>query len=172
MTLQEIFNYANVLTEDGFNSLADCIDFLNEAQDLISSWDAVQAEPMSFILTSDSSDVWVPDDFISLKKATLDDYPYAINAEPWGGILSLPTGTTGTLKLWYTRQPATLLSTTPTQVPEVKTIYHRSMASYAAKMYHLIDDDPGLREAFKQEFLQSLSAYKTSSGMTANYFNF
>lgn len=171
MTLTEILTYANVLTEDGFDTLADCIDFLNEAQDLIAGWEPIQADPVEYTLTTNL--ITLPVDFLQMSHATYEDYPYLLTSQPWKGTLELPTSmTSGTLKIWYYKTPAVLLSSTPSQVPEVATKYHRAMASYAAKMYHLIDDDPALREAFRNEFMQSLTAMKTSTGFAANYINF
>lgn len=171
MTLQQILDYANTLTEDGFDNLADIIEFLNEAQELIARWDMVRATPMIYNLVT--NEIQLPDDFLQLAKATLDDYPLAISSEPWDGVLTLPTSiTSGTLKIWYYRTPEVLVSTNASQVPEVGVQYHRSMASYAAKMYYLIDDDAALREAYRNEFIASLSSMRVSSGMATNFVNY
>lgn len=170
MTLDEILTYANVLTEDAFEDLSDIIDWLNEAQDIIARWDKIQATPVEYELTS--NEITLPEDFMQLAKCTLDDVAYVPPSEPWAGDLTLHTELTeGTLKLWYYKFPEPLLAATPTQVPEVKSQYHRSMASYAAKMNFLKDDDPELREAFRVEFAQQLGAMKVSTGLTTQYYN-
>ena len=46
MTLEQILDYANILSEEAFDSLADIIEYINEAQDLIAKWDMIQATPV------------------------------------------------------------------------------------------------------------------------------
>jgi hypothetical protein len=171
MTLEQIFTYANTLTEDAFATLDDCIEFLNEAQDIICRWQPVQAAPVSYDLTS--NEVTLPADFMKLHKATLDDVAYFPPSAPWSGVLTLETSLVeGTLKIWYYKTPSVLVSSTPSQVPDVHEMYHRSMASYAAKMFNLIDDDPGLRDTFRNEFYGIISAMKVSSGIPIHYTNY
>lgn len=171
MTLEQIKAYANTLTEDAFETLDDLIDFLNEAQDIIGRWQMVPAAPVEYILTT--NEITLPADFLKLHKATFEGSPYYPPEAPWNGVLTLETGLTeGTVKIWYYKKPAVLLSTTPNQVPEVDSIYHRAMSSYAAKMFNLIDDDAALREAFRNEFYTSLSSMKVDTGIPIHYKNY
>lgn len=171
MTLRAILDYANTLTDGSFTDLSEIIHFLNEAQDLICRFDRIQAGPATYVLTTNS--ITLPTDCMQAAKMTYNDIPLVLEEEPWAGVITLPTAMTeGTIKLWYYRYPATLLSTTPTQVPDVGTQYHRAMASYAAKQYFLIDDDAALRDAFKTEFVQSLQALKMAPGFTGAFANY
>lgn len=173
MNLTEILAYANILTEDGFDSISDAIHYFNEAQAIISGVDPVKAEPMDYVLSGDT-EIQLPDDLLSIKRATLDGRPFRFSTNPWNGNLQLGQSLTGVLRIWYTRLPAELLVTTLDQVPEVREAYHRTIATYAAKMYHLVDDDPQLREAFRNEFEQSVALLKPpeSGGFISNYYNF
>lgn len=178
MTLQQIFNYANTLTEDAFGELADIIEYLNEAQDLVARFDRVRAAPIEFTLTTNS--VTLPADLMQVERMTYKlsadstvEIPFNQALEPWGSVLTLPTTmTSGVLTVWYYKIPATLLSTTPTQVPEVGAQYHRSLAVYAAKNYFMVDDDPAMREAYKAEFIGQLQSMRMSSGVVHNFHNF
>lgn len=171
MTLDEILDYANILTEDAFEGLSDIIEYINEAQDLIAKWDMIQAPPVEISLTSNA--VTLPEDFMKLHKMTLNDFPYTPPSAPWAGELTLETSIDeGTLKIWYYKKPTILSASTPSQVPEVKTEYHRAMASYAAKMFHLIDDDPALKAAFQDEFIKALSGNKIDTGIGIQYKNY
>lgn len=171
MTLEQILDYANVLSEEAFDSLADIIEYINEAQDLIAKWDMIQATPVEIPLTSNV--VPLPTDFMKLHKATIDDIPYNFPEEPWAGQVTLETERTeGVLKIWYYKKPTVLSASTPSQIPEIKSDYHRVLAVYATKMFHLVDDDQGLKEAFQQEFIMSLTGNKVSTGMATKYKNY
>lgn len=168
MTLTQILAYANVLTEDAFESLSDCLEFLNDAQDIIARYEMVQAAPVSYVLTTNQ--IILPVDFMKFHKATLNDVDYIPPESDWNGILALETSLIkGTIKLWYYKIPAVLVLTT--QTPEVNPVYHRSIATYAAKMFNLVDDDPALREAYKNEFYLSLSQMKIDHGFAIKYKN-
>ena len=171
MTLEQILDYANILSEEAFDSLADIIEYINEAQDLIANWDMIQATPVEIPLTSNV--VTLPTDFMKLYKMTLDDIPYSPPSAPWAGELTLEDSIEdGTLKIWYYKKPTILSASTPSQIPEIKSDYHRALAVYATKMFHLVDDDQGLKEAFQQEFIMSLTGNKVSTGMATKYKNY
>ena len=86
---------------------------------------------------------------MKLYKMTLDDIPYSPPSAPWAGELTLEDSIEdGTLKIWYYKKPTILSASTPSQIPEIKSDYHRALAVYATKMFHLVDDDQGLKEAF------------------------
>lgn len=171
MTITEILAHANILTESGFTALADAVAFMNEAQDLIARWDMVRADPV--IYTLHSNEIMLPEDLIQIARLEYNGSRISINAEPWGGFLTLPIGmTSGTLKVWYYRKPAVLLASTPTQVPEVGEQYHLAIAMYCAKQYFLIEDEPDMSERFHGEFLKTLQALKGASGAQTTFFNY
>ena len=172
MTLQEIFDYCNgSLLESELTGLSDIISFLNEAQNIIARLDMIQAAPVEIELSTNSFSL--PSDFLRLYKATIDDKPYSFEEKPWAGVQTLPEGLTeGTVKLWYYKKPTTLLSTTPTQVPDVDPVYHQIMGDYAASMYYLIDDDPAMRDAFKREFQNKIAAFKTPPATSNRFVNY
>jgi hypothetical protein len=172
MTLQEIFDYCNNhLLENELAEISDIIAFLNEAQNIIARIDLIQATPVEYTLTTNS--FTVPADFLRLHKATLDDVNIYFNEEPWAGVMTLPTSITeGTLKLWYFKKPVALSASTPSQVPEIGEQYHQLLADYAAKMYYLIDDDEGMRNAFAAEFNAKIAGLKTPPRFTHRFVNY
>lgn len=172
MTIQEIFDYCNTsLLESELTDLSDIISFLNEAQNVIARLDMIQAAPVEIELTT--NEFSLPADFLRLYKATLDDKPYAFDEKPWAGVQPLPEGLDeGTVKLWYYKKPATLLASTPTQVPEIDPIYHPLLGDYAAKMYYLIDDDPAMRDSFAREFQNKIAAFKTPPATSTRFVNY
>ena len=171
MTIQEIFNYANALTEDAFTDLDEIIVFINEAQDIVCRYDKIEAAPVTTTLTTNA--LTLPADFLEFHKLTYNDVPYLPSGKPWQGVLELPTTITdGTMKLWYYKKPSALLSTTPTQVPGIDAKYHRALSIYAAMMYFSVDDDPAQRENFKKMFYEILAANKNTTGTTISFTNF
>jgi hypothetical protein len=173
MTIQEIYDYANVLTETIFSDLSEVIEYMNEAQDVIANFDHVEAYPISYTLT-DNHRFALPEDFLMVahfefEGRRIDLSPVTI----WNTIMILPeTMTSGTLTMYYYKIPERLVATDPTQVPEVKPCYHRAMSYYIAKVYHLIDDDQALRAQFEQEFHRKLQEAKMPSGNIKTYHGF
>lgn len=171
MTLAQILAYANKLTEDGFENLEDCIEYLNDAQELVCRYKKLEATPVSYVL--DSNQIILPSDFLGYAKSTIDDSAYFPPNAPWCGVLTLePQRTSGVFKLWYYKSPTPLSASTPEQVPDIDQVYHKLLATYATKMYHLVDDDPALRESFKTEFYNGLSALSINTGLPIRYKNF
>ena len=173
MTVQQIYDYANVLTEDSFSAVSEVIEWMNEAQDIIARYDSVEATPVEYTLDEDH-EITLPDDFMMAAKFKWEDTTVNLTeAEIWDGVMTLPTCmTSGTLKMYYYKHPDVLLSTTLTQVPEVSAIYHRAMAKYIAKMFHLVDDDQALRAQFEAEFAAEIQSMKMPKGNITTFHGF
>jgi len=164
MTLNEIYLYANQILNQELSDLSDIIDYLNEAQDYIASEDPIQATPVEIELDEDH-EIQMPADLWRLHRMTIDDVDYLPSEASWAGVLVLPDAyTEGTVKIWYYRAPATLSADSPDQVPDVPVRYHRHLATYAAKMYHLVDDDQALKMAFLEEFVTGIQLMKSNVG--------
>ena len=171
MTLQEIFNYANQLAENNFHEMGDALGFLNEAQDIISRFDPMQAQPFYTIVTDQG--IGLPTNLLRVSRITSGGKEYRPKEEAWNNVLPTPDLPVGSqVKVFYYSKPAELSEMTVLQEPRVPKQYHRAMAHYAAKMFYLVDDDPPLRDAFKQEFMSLLGSLKSGQSTITNFYNY
>lgn len=171
MTIQEIFAYANTLAENNFEEMNDIIEFLNEAQDVVARFDPLKSQPYYTMVTEQG--IMLPADLLRVHQIIVDDVVYHPKEPAWGGMIATPELTLGALvKILYYVRPAVLLPSIPQQEPRVPKQYHRAMASYAARMFYLIDDDGPLREAFQQQFQSQLASLKSSDDVVSQFINF
>lgn len=171
MTLQEIFNYANVLAENNFEEMSDVIEFFNEAQNIIATFDPLKSQPYYTVVTEQG--IMLPSDLLRVHQIYVDDVIYQPKEPAWGGIIPTPDlAEDKMVKILYYVRPSLLVATAPTQEPRVPKQYHSAMASYAAKMFYLIDDDAPQKEAFQQQFLTMLSSLKTNDNVVTQFINF
>lgn len=171
MTLQEIFNYANQLAENNFHEMSDAIGYLNEAQDIISRFDPVQAQPYHTIVTTEG--IGLPTNLLRVSRILVSGAEYRTREQAWNNVLPAPDLPVGTkVVIYYYSKPSELTEMAAMQEPRVPKQYHRAMAHYAAKMFYLVDDDPPLRDAFKQEFMSLLGSLKSGQNTTSNFINF
>jgi len=170
MTIQEIFDYLNTLTDNSFDVISEIIAWLNEAQNIVARWHGIQADPVTYELTTNQ--ITLPVDLLVVDHLEYEDQPFGLIGKPWKGVLKLPAEyTSGTLVLYYFKRPDKLLATTPNQVPEVDEQYHMAMAEYVASMYFLADDDPEQRAAFRQEFAINIQSMKMDENPVTNFYN-
>jgi uncharacterized protein (UPF0305 family) len=171
MTLQQIYERANVLAENNFAELEDVVGHLNAAQSIISRFDPIKSEPYYTMVTENG--IMLPSDLLKVYRIYVDDEPYQPIESAWGSTipdLHLPLG--AVVKILYYAKPPDLMASAPYMEPRVYRHYHEAMAQYAAKMFYLIDDDPPLRDAFNSEFMTMLGSLKTSDGVVQRFSNY
>lgn len=172
MTIQQIYDYANELSEESLGDLASTIMWMNEAQDLIARFDHIQATPATYTLTT--NEITLPSDFMMAARIKYEGQVIDASAlEIWSGVMSLPDWmTTGDLKLYYYRKPAVLLATTPGQVPDVAEQYHGAISYFVVSKYHEVDDDQALAARFSSDFMSMIQSMKMPNGHVTNYYNY
>ena len=173
MTIQQIYDYANVLTEDAFSAISETIEWMNEAQDIIARFDHVEAIPINYTL-NDSHRFALPEDFMMASKFKWNDSIVNLSqAEIWAGVMTLPTTmTSGTLTMYYYKIPEQLNIDTPDQIPEIKPQYHRAIAKYVAAKFHMVDDDQPLRAQFEADFMAELQSMKMPNGNVTTFHSY
>lgn len=167
-TLGELYNYTNdILLQGELDSIEDVIQYFEECQQMIAIKDPLEAD-QSFTLTSNV--ITVPANYRKFHKIKITgctnvaDGEY-VPEEMWKGEITMPSYIdNGTLKLYYFKNPTELDANNLNQVPDVDYRYLNSMATYAAEMYYRADDDPDMREAYKEAFFRGLSYFNGING--------
>lgn len=164
----EIYDYCNNnLLDNELYDVSDIINYLNEAQSIICQKSPLEAKTN---YTLDSTHKFtLPTDWLSTEKIMWLklNATTPIHIEPdevWMNEVILPLiCTQGTIYLYYYKKP-TELTVTRSQIPDIDARYNYSLASYAAEMFKLRDDDLEIAEQFRQRFMRSLDMLQTQKG--------
>lgn len=171
-TLGDIFDYTkDILLQGEISEISEIIEYLEEAQQIISEKVPIEAPIYSFTLTTNQFNL--PTDFYKFRKLKIDDVEVQPE-EQWNGVIYLSDNyETGSFaaKLYYYKKPTALNPNTLSQVPDIDPKYYPQMAKYAAEMYYLVDDDSEMQQQFREKFNTSVGTYSNANNSVSRFKN-